>query len=86
VTDPELERSRAEFAARVERRYSARPSQPSVGKGSPVTLLTIGIVSTLVLGLCAQALGGGLLLVPALIPLVTVVGVLVARAVAARRS
>jgi hypothetical protein len=57
----------------------------SVGKGSPVALLTVGVVSTVVLVACALALGGGLLLVPALIPLVTVVGVLVARAVVSRR-
>ena len=81
----ELERSRAEFAKRVERRYAARPAHVSVGKGSPVALLTVGIVSTVVLVACALALGGGLLLVPALIPLVTVVGVLVARAVVSRR-
>jgi hypothetical protein len=80
----DLERSRAEFAARVQRRYAARAQRPSVGKGSPGALLSIGIVSTVVLGLCALALGGGLLLVPALIPLATVVGVLVARAVSRR--
>lgn len=81
----ELARSRAAFAANVERRYAARATAPSVGKGSPAALLTIGVVSTLVLGASALALGGGLLLVPALIPLVTVLGVLVARRVAAAR-
>ena len=86
MSDDELERSRAAFAARVDRRYAARAQQPSVGKGSPAALLTVGIVSTLVLGACALALGGGLLVVPALIPLATVVGVLVARAVVARRA
>jgi len=83
--DAHLERSRAEFAAKVERRYAARATAPSVGKGSPAALLVTGGVGTLLLGLCALALGGGLLLVPALIPLATVVGVLVARAVASSR-
>jgi hypothetical protein len=83
--DSELERSRADFAARVERRYAARATQPALGKGSPVALLTIGVVSTVVLVACALALGGGLLVVPALLPLATVVGVLVARRVVDRR-
>ena len=86
MTDPELEQSRAEFAARVERRYSARAQPPSVGKGSPVALLTIGVVSTVVLVAAAFALGGGLLLVPALLPLATVIGVLAARGVVDRRT
>ncbi|MEO7557221.1 MAG: hypothetical protein ABIV94_11530 [Acidimicrobiales bacterium] len=77
--DDELERSRADFAARVDRRYDARTTTPSLGKGSPIALLTTGVIGTLLLGLTAVALGGGLLFVPALIPLVTVVGVLVAR-------
>jgi hypothetical protein len=85
VSDDELERSREAFAAKVDRRYAARPQQPSVGKGSPAALLSVGIISTLVLGACALALGGGLIILPALIPLATVVGVLVARAVVARR-
>jgi hypothetical protein len=85
VSDDDLARSRAEFAAKVDRRYAARAQQPMVGKGSPGALLTVGIISTLVLGACALALGGGLLIIPALIPLATVVGVLVARAVVARR-
>ena len=84
--DDELERSRADFAARVERRYAVRATRPAVGKGSPVALLTIGVVATVVLGACALALGGGLLVVPALVPLATVVGVLVARRVADRRT
>jgi hypothetical protein len=75
----DLERSRAEFAAKVERRYAARATTPSVGKGSPAALLVTGAVGTLLLGVTALALGGGLLLVPALIPLLTVVGVLLAR-------
>ncbi len=83
--DDELERSRAEFAARVERRYAARATQPAVGKGSPAALLTIGVVSTVVLVACAVALGGGLLVLPALLPLATVVGVLVARRVVGQR-
>jgi len=83
TADDELERSRADFAARVDRRYDARTTTPSVGKGSPTALLLTGAIGTLLLGLTAVALGGGLLLVPALIPLVTVVGVLVARRVAA---
>ena len=86
MTDPELEQSRAEFAARVERRYAARAQRPSVGKGSPVALLTIGVVSTVVLVAAAFALGGGLLLVPALLPLATVIGVLAARGVVDRRT
>ena len=75
----ELEASRAAFAAKVDQRYAARPSTPSVGKGSPVVLLTTGIVGTALLGGMALALGGGLIVVPALIPLATVVGVLAAR-------
>jgi hypothetical protein len=83
--ETDLERSRAEFAARVERRYAARATRPAVGKGSPFALLTIGLVSSFVLVACALALGGGLLVVPALLPLATVVGVLVARRVVDRR-
>ena len=86
MTDPELEQSRAEFAARVERRYAARAQRPSMGKGSPVALLSIGVVSTVVLVAAAFALGGGLLLVPALLPLATVIGVLAARRVVDRRT
>jgi hypothetical protein len=85
VSEDELQQSRAAFAAKVDERYATRTQQPMVGKGSPVALLSIGIFSTLVLGACALALGGGLIILPALIPLATVVGVLVARAVVARR-
>ncbi|MEY2437309.1 MAG: hypothetical protein QOF97_2145 [Acidimicrobiaceae bacterium] len=80
VAEPEeLERSRAEFAAKVDRRYAARAQQPMVGKGSPGALLTTGIVGTAMLALLVAFLGGGLLFLPALIPLVTVLGVLLAR-------
>ncbi len=78
-TEDELERSRAEFEARVDRRYAARTTTPSIGKGSPVALLTTGLISTLILGVTVLALGGGLLLIPAAVPLVTVLGVLTAR-------
>lgn len=84
MDDEDLERSRAEFAAKVDRRYANKATTASVGKGSPVALLVTGGIGTLLLGLCALALGGGLLLLPALIPLATVVGVLVARWVANR--
>jgi hypothetical protein len=77
--DPDLERSRAEFAAKVERRLAPRRSAPAPAKGSSAALLTTGIVGTAMLALLVAFLGGGLLFVPALIPLVTVVGVLLAR-------
>jgi hypothetical protein len=77
--DPDLERSRAEFAANVERRLAPRRAAPEPAKGSPTALLTTGIVGTAMLALLVAFLGGGLLYVPALIPLVTVLGVLVAR-------
>ena len=76
--DDALERSRAEFEAKVRSAPPVRAPQPG-GKGSPTALLTIGVISTLVLGATAAALGGGALFVPALIPLVTVVAVLAAR-------
>jgi hypothetical protein len=56
------------------------------GKGSPGALLAIGIVGTATLGAVAALLGGGLLLVPAAIPLATVLAVLGARALAHRRA
>jgi hypothetical protein len=84
MPDDELERSRDEFAANVERRLAQRGQSVPPGKGSPAALLTAGIVSTLLLGITVLALGGGLLLLPALIPLVTVLGVLLARRLAAR--
>ena len=77
--DPELERSRAEFAAKVERRLAPRAAAPTPAKGSPAALLTTGVVGTAMLALLVGFLGGGLLFVPALIPLVTVLGVLAAR-------
>jgi hypothetical protein len=81
VSDPdaELERSRAEFAAKVERRLAPRPTMSVPAKGSPAALLTTGILGTAMLALLVAFLGGGLLFVPALIPLVTVLGVLAAR-------
>jgi hypothetical protein len=79
AADPELARSRAEFAAKVERRLTPRAAAPAPAKGSPAALLTTGIVGTAMLALLVAFLGGGLLFVPALIPLVTVVGVLAAR-------
>ena len=77
--DPELERSRAEFAAKVERRLAPRAATPAPAKGSPAALLTTGIIGTAMLVLLVGLLGGGLLFLPALIPLVTVLGVLLAR-------
>ena len=78
--DAELERSRAEFAAKVQRRLAPRrPAAAPAAKGSPAVLLTTGIVGTAMLALLVALLGGGLLFVPALIPLVTVLGVLAAR-------
>lgn len=82
--DAELEASRRQFEAKVRAsRAAARPPAPG-GKGSPAALLVIGLVSSATLGLCAALLGGGLLHVPAAIPLVTVLGVLLARRLAAR--
>jgi hypothetical protein len=78
--DGDLERSRAEFEAKV-RSTPRVPAPAPGGKGSPAALLTIGVISTLVLGATAAALGGGLLYVPALLPLVTVLAVLGARLV-----
>jgi hypothetical protein len=82
--DDALERSRAEFAAKVERRYADRATAPSVGKGSPAVLLSTGLLGTVLLGAMALALGGGFILVPALIPLVTTVGVIAARKLSRR--
>jgi len=73
-----LERSRVEFESKIRAAPRATPPAPG-GKGSPGALLVIGVLSTLVLGATAAALGGGLLFLPALIPLVTVVAVLAAR-------
>jgi hypothetical protein len=73
------------FEAKVRAARRGPPPAPG-GKGSPAALLTIGIIGTGTLALCAAALGGGLLYVPAAIPLVTVLLVLLSRAVAARRG
>lgn len=70
-----------------EAKVRARPSPVSLagGKGSPVALLTIGLIGTASLGAAAILLGGGLIWVPASIPLVTVLAVLAARTLARRR-
>ena len=81
--DDALERSRADFEAKVRSAPRSAPPRPG-GKGSPAALLTIGLVSTLVLGATAAALGGGLLFLPALIPLVTVLALLAARLIGRR--
>ena len=67
-----------EFIAKVRNAPRARPPAPG-GKGSPAALLTIGVIGTALLGVCAAALGGGLLYAPASIPLVTVLAVLASR-------
>lgn len=78
---------RLAFEAKVARRAARQAAaQPLGGKGSPGALITIGVISTLVLGLSAVALGGGLLLVPALIPAATVALVLIARWRSGRRK
>jgi hypothetical protein len=78
MDDDELDRSRAEFEAKVRSAKAPAPPSPG-GKGSPPALLAIGAIGTGTLGACAAALGGGLLYVPAAIPLVTVVAVLASR-------
>ena len=83
--DDELESSRAALESKVRRTYATRTAPRAGGKGSPAALLTIGLIGTGSLGLVAALLGGGLLLVPALIPLVTVLAVLGARMLAANR-
>jgi hypothetical protein len=80
--DDALARSRAEFEVKVRATRAAPPA--AGGKGSPPALLAIGLVGTLVLGACAALLGGGLLYVPAAIPLVTVVAVLASRKLASK--
>ena len=84
MTD-DLEASRTDFEAKVRRAYGARHAPAAGGKGSPAALLTIGLIGSGSLGVAAALLGGGLLFVPAAIPLVTVVAVLGARVAAARR-
>ena len=77
--DDELARSRDEFAANVERRLAPRQGGPAEPKGSAALLLTTGILGTAMLALLVAFLGGGLLYIPALIPLVTVCSVLASR-------
>jgi hypothetical protein len=77
--DDDLARSRAEFAANVERRLAPRNDGAAEPKGSATVLLTTGIVGTAMLALLVAFLGGGLLYIPALIPLVTVCSVLASR-------
>jgi hypothetical protein len=86
VSDPDLEASRADFEAKVRRTYADRQAPAPGGKGSPAALLAIGVIGTASLGLVARLLGGGLLYLPAAIPLVTVLAVLGARVLAARRQ
>ena len=69
----------ADFEAKVRRTYAARSAPVAGGKGSPAALLAIGLLGTLLLGTTAALLGGGLLYLPAAIPLVTVLAVLGAR-------
>ena len=82
--DDDLESSRAAFESRVRRTYAARATPVAGGKGSPASLLVIGVIGTGSLGLVAALLGGGLLYLPATIPLVTVLAVLGARVLARR--
>jgi hypothetical protein len=77
--DEDLARSRAEFAANVERRLAPRQGGPSEPRGSTAVLLTTGLLGTAMLAVLAAFLGGGLLYIPALIPLVTVCSVLASR-------
>lgn len=84
--DVDLARSRAEFEAKVRATRTRPPASPPGGKGSPPALLTIGVIGTATLGACAAALGGGLLYVPAAIPLATVLLVLLSRTLADGRN
>jgi hypothetical protein len=86
ATGEDLEASRTDFEARVRSTYARRQAPKPGGKGSPTALLVTGLVGTGSLGLVAALLGGGLLYLPALIPLVTVLAVLGARALAARHE
>ena len=81
----DLDRSRAEFESKVRATYARRAAPKPGGKGSPPALLVTGLVGTGSLALVAALLGGGLLYVPALIPLVTVLLVLGARWWSSRR-
>ena len=85
MSEDDLERSQAEFESRVRATYARRAAPNPGGKGSPPALLVTGLVGTGSLALVAALLGGGLLYVPALIPLATVLLVLAARWWAARR-
>jgi fatty acid desaturase len=82
----DLEASRAEFETKVRATYARRAAPKPGGKGSPPALLVTGLIGTGSLALVAALLGGGLLYLPALIPLVTVLLVLGARVLAARRE
>jgi hypothetical protein len=82
----DLEASRADFESKVRRTYAARQAPAPGGKGSPAALLAIALIGTGSLALVAALLGGGLLYLPAAIPLVTVLAVLGARDLAARRE
>jgi hypothetical protein len=73
------------FAAKVHQRPRG-PAPALGGKGSPAALVVCALVSALLLGGAAAALGGGLIYVPAAIPLVTVAAVLGARSVSAGRD
>lgn len=75
-----------EFEAKVRATYARRQAPKAGGKGSPPALLITGAIGTGSLALVAGLLGGGLLYVPALIPLVTVLLVLGARILAGRRE
>ena len=86
MIDDELEASRAEFESKVRSTYARRQAPKPGGKGSPPALLATGVIGTGALALVAALLGGGLLFLPALIPLVTVLAVLGARGMAARRE
>lgn len=86
MNDGELEQSRADFERRVQATYARRAAPKPGGKGSPPALLITGAIGTGSLALVAGLLGGGLLYVPALIPLLTVLLVLGARVLAARRE
>lgn len=68
-----------DFEQKIRQTYAQRTVPTPGGKGSPPALLTIGAVGTGSLALVAWPLGGGLLYVPAAIPLVTVLLVLAAR-------
>jgi hypothetical protein len=71
---------RLAFESKVHRRAAAKAARsPLAGKGSPSSLITIGLISTAILGGAAWSLGGGLLFLPALIPALTIATVFAAR-------